>query len=809
MNMSKLGWHIGRIALALNFGIFWTAVPILADPSAADSLYLLGDQALKAGEIDRAKILFEQSLKANKKHAPTHCGLGHVYLTQDQPNRARKAFRNAEKYQRKMPEAYFGMGLAYAREKGQWVRAIDYFCRALAEKPDYVEAQYHIGLTHLNLMNRDAIRAFERVVEMAPNHPDAYYRLGFMHENDLLKKEDAIEFYEKQLAINPAHKDAMWRLGQLYRTLSRTDQAARTLSRLMQTQGTNQRQYMLELAEVYLERKNYEKAETLFETYLSGLSTRERMPYEDISLFASEGETEAFRQATGRDRQAFLNRFWKRRDPTPITEVNERRVEHFRRVAYAREHFGSTVFPWDRRGEIYVRYGTPSHKSASRDRRRESHPKDWAIKQRLLDRVDWAAEILLSDYAASDGDSLTHRGAGAERAQRQLDRQFQRLYSRSSERNQKSEQIRKRAESAMAIGGLGIFLGRPIFPIQDRRAWEYWIYPGLGEGVEIVFRQMPGAPDGVFDYAVLPAEMATKMRHLWGPLIPEQIISQAPREIYVPAFLAEPLYYAAYPATFRGLGDSTRVEIYYGFPASALTREAGEIRLHRGAVLYNAKGDPVFKAAKRVVLRVDGKTGIIPDIIALDVKPGSYYLAVQAIEERSGRTQVYGMPLRVPSYRQGRLRLSDIEMAASIEQTSKDGLFVKQNLEVIPLATRLYTQQHLVYIYYEIYGLSRDAFGQTNYQISYRLKPRSGQSFGAKVLSGLGKLVGIDQNDEQIAISYDQTGDASNVVNYLALDLSGSEPGEYIIEVAAMDHRDGQKVTKTTSFKLQIPKEIE
>ena len=806
--MSKIGWHIGRIALALNFGIFWTVASVMADPSAADSLYLLGNQALKAGEIDRAKILFEQSLQTNKKHAPTHCGLGHVYLTQDQIGKARKAFRNAEKYQRKMPEAYFGMGLVYAREKGQWVRAIDYFCRALAEKPDYVEAQYHIGLTHLNLMNRDAIRAFEQVVEMDPDHPDAYYRLGFMYEYDLLKKEGAIEYYEKQLAVNPAHKDAMWRLGQLYRTLSRTDQAARTLSRLMQTQGTNQRQYMLELAEVYLERKNYEKAETLFETYIAGLGTRERMPYEDISLFVSERETEALKQA--KDRQVLLQQFWKRRDPTPITDVNERRVEHFRRVAYAREHFGSAVFPWDRRGEIYVRYGTPSHKSASGDRLRESHPEDWAVKQRLLDRVDWAAEILLSDYAA-DGDSanVTHRGTGAEQAQRQLERQFQRLYNRSSERNQKSEQIRKRAESAMAVGGLGAFLGRPIFPIQDRRAWEYWIYPGLGEGVEIVFRQMPGAPDGVFDYAVLPAEMATKMRHLWGPLIPEQIISQAPREIYVPAFLAEPLYYAAYPATFRGLGDSTRVEIYYGFPASALTRDGGDVRINRGAVLYNAKGDPVFKAAKRVVLRVDGKTGIIPDVIALDVKPGSYYLAVQAIEERSGRTQVYGMPLRVPSYRHGKLRLSDIEMAASIEQTTEKGHFVKQNLEVIPLATRHYTQRHLVYLYYEIYGLSQDAFGQTDYQISYRLKPRSGQSFGAKVLSGLGKLVGIDQNEEQIAISYDQTGDADNVVNYLALDLSGSEPGEYVIEVAAMDRIDGQKVTKAATFKLETPDEIE
>ena len=800
--MSKKGWHIGCIALVLIFGIFWTTAPIGADPAAADSLYLLGNQALKTGKIDRAKTLFEQSLQANKKHAPTHCGLGHVYLAQDQNGKARKAFRNAEKYQRKMPEAYFGMGLVYAREKGQWVRAIDYFCRALAEKPDYVEAQYHIGLTHLNLMNRDAIRAFEQVVEMDPDHPDAYYRLGFMYEYDLLKKDGAIEYYEKQLAVNPAHKDAMWRLGQLYRTLSRTDQAARTLSRLMQTQGTNQRQYMLELAEVYLERKNYEKAETLFETYLAGLSTRERTPYEDISLLASERETEAFKQA--KDRQVLLQQFWKRRDPTPITDVNERRVEHFRRVAYAREHFGSAVFPWDRRGEIYVRYGTPSHKSASGNRRRESHPEDWDIKQRLLDRVDWAAEILLSDYAAdSDSANVTHRGAGAEQAQRQLERQFQRLYSRSSERNQKSEQIRKRAESAMAVGGLGTFLGRPIFPIQDRRAWEYWIYPELGEGVEIVFRQMPGAPDGVFDYAVLPAEMATKMRHLWGPLIPEQIISQAPREIYVPTFLAEPLYYAAYPATFRGLGDSTRVEIYYGFPASALTREEGDVRINRGAVLYNAKGDPVFEVANRAVFRVDGKTGIIPDVIALDVKPGSYYLAVQAIEERSGRTQVYGMPLRVPSYRHGKLWLSDIEMAASIEQTTGKGHFVKQNLEVIPLATRHYTQRHLVYLYYEIYGLSQDAFGQTDYQISYRLKPRSGQSFGAKVLGGLGKLVGIDQNEEQIAISYDQTGDADNVVNYLALDLSGSEPGEYVIEVAAMDRKDGQKVTKTASFKIE------
>ncbi len=808
--MSNFVWHIGRMALVLILGVFCAVAPASADPLAADSLYLLGDRALKAGEIDRAEVLFEQSLKANKKHAPTHCGLGHVYLVQNQLAKARKAFRNAEKYQRKMPEAYFGMGLVYAREKGQWVRAVDYFCRALAEKPDYVEAQYHIGMTHLSLMNRDAIRAFERVVEMDPDHPDAYYRLGFMYEHDLLKKEDAIAFYEKQLAINPTHEDAMWRLGQLYRILSQTDQATRTLSRLMQTQEANQRQYMLELAEVYLEQKNCEKAETLFETYLAGLNARERTPFEDISLLASAGETEAFKRSTGSARQAFLHQFWKRRDPTPITEVNERRVEHFRRVAYAREHFGSAVFPWDRRGEVYVRYGAPSHKSASGNRRRESSPQTWAVKHRLLDRVTWAAEALLSDYAAAEADSVIHRGIGAERAQRQLDRQFQRLHNRSSERSRKSEQIRKRAESAMAAGGLGAFLGRPIFPIQDRRAWEYWIYPRLEDGVEIVFRQVPGAPAGVFDYAVLPAEMTARTRHRWAPLIPEQIVGEGPQETFVPAFLAEPLQYAAYPATFRGPSGSTRVEIYYGFPTSEVIYNGREVHIHRGAVLYNATGDPVFQAAKRIVFRVDKNAGIIPDVMVLDVTPGAYYLAVQAIEERSGRTQVYGMPLRVPAYQRGTFGLSDIELAASIEQTAKAGIFVKQNLEVIPLATRIYT--HLIYIYCEIYGLTRDPFGQTEYQISYRLKPRFGQAFGAKVLRGLGKLVGIDRGNGQIAIAYDQTGDADDVVNYLAIDMVGSEPGEYVIEVAATDRRSGQRATKTATFQLETsrgPEDIE
>ncbi|NOY59871.1 MAG: GWxTD domain-containing protein [Calditrichaeota bacterium] len=66
-------------------------------------------------------------------------------------------------------------------------------------------------------------------------------------------------------------------------------------------------------------------------------------------------------------RKEWLRMFWKRNDPTPLTDVNEAEIEFEKRVKYAREHFtyydGLKDFyyaPWDARGEIYIKYGKPS-----------------------------------------------------------------------------------------------------------------------------------------------------------------------------------------------------------------------------------------------------------------------------------------------------------------------------------------------------------------------------------------------------------------------------------------------------------------
>jgi GWxTD domain-containing protein len=60
-----------------------------------------------------------------------------------------------------------------------------------------------------------------------------------------------------------------------------------------------------------------------------------------------------------------IRQYWVNRDPTPATALNERLLEHWQRITYARENLSqnrSTVYGTDDRGLIYVKYGEPGMK---------------------------------------------------------------------------------------------------------------------------------------------------------------------------------------------------------------------------------------------------------------------------------------------------------------------------------------------------------------------------------------------------------------------------------------------------------------
>ncbi len=80
---------------------------------------------------------------------------------------------------------------------------------------------------------------------------------------------------------------------------------------------------------------------------------------EDVVWIITDQERAAFKQLSNdEERDNFIEAFWQRRDPTPDTEENEYKEEHYRRIAYSNEHFAAGIPGWKTdRGRIYIMYG--------------------------------------------------------------------------------------------------------------------------------------------------------------------------------------------------------------------------------------------------------------------------------------------------------------------------------------------------------------------------------------------------------------------------------------------------------------------
>ena len=83
---------------------------------------------------------------------------------------------------------------------------------------------------------------------------------------------------------------------------------------------------------------------------------------EDVRWIITDEELSAFKKLSNNaERDIFIEGFWQRRDPTPDTAENEYKEEHYRRIAYANEHYAAGMPGWRTdRGRIYIMYGPPT-----------------------------------------------------------------------------------------------------------------------------------------------------------------------------------------------------------------------------------------------------------------------------------------------------------------------------------------------------------------------------------------------------------------------------------------------------------------
>ena len=105
-------------------------------------------------------------------------------------------------------------------------------------------------------------------------------------------------------------------------------------------------------------------------------ATYTRWVDQDVPYIITDEERRAFsRLQNDEEREQFIEQFWLRRDPTPDTVENEYKEEHYRRIAYANEHFASGVPGWRTdRGRIYIAWGPPDE--------RDEHPSGGSYQRR-------------------------------------------------------------------------------------------------------------------------------------------------------------------------------------------------------------------------------------------------------------------------------------------------------------------------------------------------------------------------------------------------------------------------------------------
>lgn len=96
---------------------------------------------------------------------------------------------------------------------------------------------------------------------------------------------------------------------------------------------------------------------------------------QDVAYIITDEERKAFKSLSNdEERDAFIEQFWRRRNPNPDSPDNEFREEHYRRIQYANDHYAAGKPGWKTdRGRIYIMWGAPDSI--------ESHPSGGAYQR--------------------------------------------------------------------------------------------------------------------------------------------------------------------------------------------------------------------------------------------------------------------------------------------------------------------------------------------------------------------------------------------------------------------------------------------
>src|SRR5580692_7218225 len=491
---------------------------------------------------------------------------------------------------------------------------------------------------------------------------------------------------------------------------------------------------------------------------------------EDVIYIISPEERNAFLQLdTNEEREQFIEAFWLRRSSNPDLPENDFKEEHYRRIAYANEHYASGIPGWKTdRGKLYIMWG-PADEI-------DSHPSGGTYDRPMEEgggtTTTYPWETWRWRYLEGIGENVVIEFVDP---------------SGSGEYHITMDPSEK--DALLHVPGAGLSLMEQM---------------GLASKTDRFTRSdgtnMPTAMGGT------PASMDEFTRlDLYAKINKPPEVKFKDLEAIVTARIVRDQLKFTYRTDFMKVTNDTVL-----VPVT--------VQVSNGQLNFQSK-DGIHSATMNVFMRVTTLTGRVvqtfevpvskdfPDSLfqqslklqsiyqqAVPLRPGLYRLDIVIKDVQSGNVGVVNTRLAVPRFADEKLDASTLILADQLEHVPAKqigtGQFVLGSTKVRPRPDNDFTTADRLGIYLQVYNLKPD--DKTH---------KSSATFQFTVKKGNEQILQFKETSEEMK----QTGDQVTIERWLP--LASLAPGKYSIEINATDGISNQTISKTAEFTVRGPLE--
>jgi GWxTD domain-containing protein len=491
---------------------------------------------------------------------------------------------------------------------------------------------------------------------------------------------------------------------------------------------------------------------------------------EDVVYIIMPEERSAFLHlATNEEREQFIEQFWQRRNPDPDSADNTFKEEHYRRIAYANEHFASGIPGWKTdRGKIYIMWGPPdeieSHPSGGTyDRPQEegggstsTYPfEDW--RYRYLEGVNKENVILefvdpsmTGEYHLtmdpSEKDALLYvPGAGLTQAE-------------SMGLASKTDRFNNTDGSHLAPSAIGM----QTSDLNEFSRLE--LYAKVQQAPPVKFKDL----EAVVTSRLVKDQVKFDYRFDFLRITSDTVL--VPITVQIPS---------------RQLSFQEKNEV-----DSATLNLFARITTLSGRHVQTFE-DTVHRDIPASLLQKSLSTSSIYQK-AVPLSPGLYRLDIVLKDVNSGNVGVVNTRLAVPRFEDDKLSSSTLILADQIQRVSaKDiglGQFVLGDLKVRPKMDGSFTQSDNMGVFLQVYNLKvDDKTHKPDTSVEFRVTRETETD---PVLKFDIPADGLPEHGEELTLEK-------------ILTLGSLTPGRYKLEVAVTDHVANQTITPSAPFTVR------